>query len=159
MAWTRPASPVNAKYDLVTQGRNLRREANLPAGKKVKFVFKPAQPAVAARGRRAEAAPQRRGARNQSCQPASKGTPGVHSVLGDLYLPLEGQVDAAAEQARLTKELEKIEGEIAKAWQKLDNPNFTAKAPPHVLQEHRQRLAEWQAKRQRVIAALEALKP
>ena len=88
-----------------------------------------------------------------------KGTPGVHSVLGDLYLPLEGQVDAAAEQARLTKELEKIEGEIAKAWQKLDNPNFTAKAPPHVLQEHRQRLAEWQAKRQRVIAALEALKP
>ena len=42
-AWT-PATwtSVNAKYDLVTQGRNLRREGNIPASKKVKFVFKPA---------------------------------------------------------------------------------------------------------------------
>jgi valyl-tRNA synthetase len=149
---------VNAKYDLVTQGRNLRREANLPAGKKVKFVFKPAQPLSPLE---ADVLKLLLNAEALEINPASqppKGTPAVHSVLGDLYLPLEGQVDAAAEQARLTKELEKIEGEIAKAWQKLDNPNFTAKAPPHVLQEHRQRLAEWQAKRQRVIAALEALK-
>jgi len=150
---------VNAKYDLVTQGRNLRREANLPAGKKVKFVFKPAQPLSPLE---ADVLKLLLNAEALEINPASqppKGTPAVHSVLGDLYLPLEGQVDAAAEQARLTKELEKIEGEIAKAWQKLANPNFTAKAPPHVLQEHRQRLAEWQAKRQRVIAALEALKP
>ena len=35
---------VNAKYDLVTQGRDLRRQANLPASKKVKFLFQPAQP-------------------------------------------------------------------------------------------------------------------
>ena len=150
---------VNAKYDLVTQGRNLRREANLPAGKKVKFVFKPAQPLSPLE---ADVLKLLLNAEALEINPASqppKGTPAVHSVLGDLYLPLEGQVDAAAEQARLTKELEKIEGEIAKAWQKLENPNFTAKAPPHVLQEHRQRLAEWQAKRQRVIAALEALKP
>ena len=56
----------------------------------------------------------------------------------------------AAEKARLAKELEKIESEITKAEQKLSNPNFTSKAPPHVLQEHQQRLAEWQAKRDRV---------
>ena len=37
---------VNAKYDLVTQGRNLRREGNIPASKKVKFVFKPANHAA-----------------------------------------------------------------------------------------------------------------
>ena len=34
---------VNAKYELVTQGRNLRREGNIPASKKVKYVFKPAK--------------------------------------------------------------------------------------------------------------------
>ena len=33
---------VDAKYDLITQGRNLRREANIPASKKVKYIFKPA---------------------------------------------------------------------------------------------------------------------
>ena len=32
---------VDAKYDLVSQGRNLRREANIPANKKAKFIFKP----------------------------------------------------------------------------------------------------------------------
>ncbi len=89
-------------------------------------------------------------------QPA-KGTPTVHSELGDLYLPLEGLIDVAAEKARLKKELEKIEAEIAKAEQKLTNPNFTQKVPPHVLEEHQQRLAEWQAKRDHVKAALAAL--
>jgi valyl-tRNA synthetase len=148
---------VNAKYDLVTQGRNLRREHNLPANKKARFVFKPAS----------ELLPHDAGVFklllnaealeiDPNYQPR-KGTPTVHSDLGDLYLPLEGLVDVAAEKARLAKELEKIESEIAKAGQKLSNPNFTSKAPPHVLQEHQQRLTEWQTKRERVQKALEIL--
>src|SRR6185295_8551441 len=32
---------VDAKYELVTQGRNLRRTGNIPASKKVKFIYKP----------------------------------------------------------------------------------------------------------------------
>ena len=36
-----------------------------------------------------------------------KGTPSVHSLLGDLYLPLEGLIDVEAEKLRLTKELAK----------------------------------------------------
>jgi valyl-tRNA synthetase len=70
---------------------------------------------------------------------------------------MEGLIDVAAEKARHAKELEKIDGEITKAEQKLSNPNFTSKAPPHVLQEHQQRLAEWQAKRERIKRALDGL--
>ncbi len=33
---------VEARNELVAQGRNLRREANIPANKKVKFILKPA---------------------------------------------------------------------------------------------------------------------
>ncbi|HEV2210354.1 MAG TPA: valine--tRNA ligase [Verrucomicrobiae bacterium] len=148
---------VNAKFEIITQGRNLRREANLPAGKKVKFVFKPAGAVppqdleVMKLLLNAEAVEV-----DPNYQPP-KGTPVVHAALGELHLPLEGQVDKAAEAARLSKELKNIEAEIAKARQKLDNPNFTAKAPPHVLQEHQQRLAEWQTKRDRVKASLDAL--
>jgi valyl-tRNA synthetase len=149
---------VNAKYDLVTQGRNLRREGNIPASKKVKFVFKPAKPLLP---HDAEVLKLLLNAEALEIDPAhepKKGTPTVHSELGDLYLPLEGLIDVAAEKSRLSKELDKINSEITKAEQKLNNPNFTSKAPPHVLQEHHQRLAEWQAKRDRVTKALELLK-
>jgi valyl-tRNA synthetase len=89
-----------------------------------------------------------------------KGTLTARMELGELFLPLEGLRSAeelAAEKARVTKELEKIEAEISKVEQKLANPNFTQKVPPQVLQEHQQRLAEWQAKREQVKAALDAL--
>ena len=149
---------VDKKFELVTAGRNLRREANIPASKKVKFVLKPTgaipphDVEVLKLLLNAEALDT-----DPNYQPP-KGTPSVNSNIGDLYLPLEGQRDVAAEKARLTKELEKIETEIAKGEQKINNPNFTAKAPAHVLQEHQQRLAEWQAKRDRVKAALDQLK-
>jgi len=81
----------------------------------------------------------------------------VRAELGDLFLPLEGLIDKAAETARLKKELEKIEAEAAKVEQKLANPNFTQKVPANVLQEHQKRLADWQAKRDHVQAALAAL--
>jgi len=86
-----------------------------------------------------------------------KGTPVVHSELGDLFLPLEGLVDVAAEKARLTKELAKAEAEIAKAEQKLNNPQFVQKVPPQVLAEHQNRLAEGQQKRERILSALASL--
>ena len=76
---------------------------------------------------------------------------------GKLFMPLAGLIDTAAEKARLTKELEKIETEIAKAEQKLANPNFTQKAPPQVLEEHKKRLVEWQTKRAQARSALDAL--
>jgi myo-inositol-1(or 4)-monophosphatase len=66
-----------------------------------------------------------------------------------LFLPQEGGIDVTAERARRTKELEKIQAEIAKVEQKLANPSFTAKAPPEVLLEHQKRLADWRAKLQR----------
>jgi valyl-tRNA synthetase len=148
---------VNAKYDLVTQGRNLRRGSNIPANKKVRFVFKPANTLMP---HDAEVLKLLLNAEALDIDPnhqPKKGTPTVHSSLGELFLPLEGLSDVAAEKARLTKELDKTEGEIAKAEQKLNNPNFTSKAPPHVLQDHQQRLADWQAKRDRARKALEAL--
>ncbi|MGD0745151.1 MAG: valine--tRNA ligase [Verrucomicrobiota bacterium] len=148
---------IEARNEFVTQGRNLRREFNIQANIKVKFVLKPAghitphDTEVLKLLLNAEAVVV-----NAEFVPP-KGTPMVSSAVGELYLPLEGLVDIEAEKARLKKELAKIEAEIAKIEQKLANPNFTQKVPPKVLEEHRQRLFEWQAKRERVKIALEAL--
>jgi valyl-tRNA synthetase len=81
----------------------------------------------------------------------------VRTESGDLFLPLEGLIDVEAEKARLKRELEKIEAEAAKVEQKLANPNFAQKVPANVLQEHKQRLADWQAKREHAQSALAAL--
>jgi valyl-tRNA synthetase len=62
-----------------------------------------------------------------------------------------------AEKARLTKELEKAAAEISKVEQKLNNPQFVGKVPSNVLQEHQQRLVEWQTKYNRIKTALEEL--
>ncbi len=148
---------TDTKYDLVVKGRDLRRAGNIQAAKKVKYVFKPAQHLTPHDAEviklllNAEALEV-----NADFQPP-KGTPTVASPLGELFLPLEGLIDVAAEKIRLAKEVEKDQAEIAKVEAKLANPNFTMKVPPAVLAEHQQRLVEWQAKLAHDRAALEML--
>jgi valyl-tRNA synthetase len=148
---------TDAKYELVRQGRDLRRAGNIQAAKKVKYVFKPLQHLTP---HDAEVIKLLLNAEslevNETYQPP-KGTPVVASPLGELFLPLEGHIDPAAEKVRLSKEIEKIKAEIAKVEQKLANPNFTTKVPPAVLAEHEQRLVEWSAKLSHTQALLDAL--
>jgi valyl-tRNA synthetase len=148
---------VNAKYELVTLGRNLRRLCNLPSAKKARFVLKPA---AALAPREAESLKLLLNADplqvDASFQPP-RGTPTARSELGELYLPLAGLIDVEAERARLTKELAKCAAEVEKVQLKLNHPAFVQKVPPAVLAQHQQRLADWQAKRQQVQAALDRL--
>jgi valyl-tRNA synthetase len=148
---------VSAKYDLVTQGRNLRREFNIPTNKKVRFVFKPASPWAA---REIEVLKLLLNAdpleSNPNFEPR-QGTPRLMVSLGELYLPLEGIIDVEAEQIRLNKELAKIDAEIEKVQLKLGNPAFTEKVPPPVLEEHRNRLQQWETKKNQLQNALNSL--
>jgi valyl-tRNA synthetase len=148
---------TDTKYELVRNGRDLRRAGNIQAAKKVKYVFKPAQQLTP---HDAEVIKLLLNAEslevNADFQPP-KGTPMVNSKLGELFLPLEGLIDVAAEKIRLAKELEKIQSEIVKVEQKLANPNFTTKVPATVLAEHEQRLSDWKAKLAQVNSSLAAL--
>jgi len=148
---------MDAWFDLVGRGRNLRREFNIPANKRVRFVFRNKDPLTAE-----DAAVLRLllNAEDFDVDPSAtppKGTPSAPTELGELFLPLEGLVDVEAEKTRLTKELRKIEAELEKVQAKLGNPNFVQKVPPEVLREHQQRLTDWQARLQKVQSALEAL--
>jgi len=148
---------AEAKFELVSQGRNLRREANIPAGKKVRYVLKPAGELMR---QEVEILRLLLNAEALDVDPAfepKKGTPVIHGDLGLLFLPLEGLVDMGAEKVRLAREIEKIDLEIAKVRQKLGNVHFTSKAPPQVLHEHQLRLVDWATKRERVVASLQEL--
>jgi valyl-tRNA synthetase len=149
---------IEARNELVTQGRNLRRTANIAANKKIKFILKPVHELAAHDVEVLKLLLNAEEVEVSANYQPGKNTMTVRAELGDLFLPLEGLIDKEAETARLKKELEKIEAEAAKVEQKLANPNFTQNAPANVLQEHQQRLAEWQSKREHVKSALAALK-
>jgi valyl-tRNA synthetase len=69
----------------------------------------------------------------------------------EFFVPLEIQVDAAAERARVAKELEYAIGFRDSVNKKLGNEKFVANAKPEVLEKERQKLADAEAK----IVALE----
>jgi valyl-tRNA synthetase len=72
--------------------------------------------------------------------------PAASAVVGDLKLlvPLEGLVDLDAERTRLDKEIAKVAAEKDKSEAKL--AKFGGNVPPAVIEQERQRLADWTAK-------------
>jgi len=74
------------------------------------------------------------------------------AIVGELKLliPLAGLIDLGAEKLRLEKELKRIEGEIAKCEAKLGKESFVASAPPAIVEQEKQRLADFTA----LVAAL-----
>ena len=67
------------------------------------------------------------------------------AVVGEARLALYMEIDVAAEKARLSKEIARIEGEVAKANNKLSNEAFVAKAPPAVIDQEKKRIADFGA--------------
>ncbi len=66
-------------------------------------------------------------------------------VAGDLKIKLKVEVDAAAEAARIGKEVARLQSEIAKARAKLANASFVERAPASVVAQERERLAAFEA--------------
>ncbi|MEM8625842.1 MAG: class I tRNA ligase family protein, partial [Pseudomonadota bacterium] len=139
--------------------RSLRAEMNVPAGAQIELVLTGHSAAVAMRLLR-NAPLVKRLARLSEVAVAEEAPEGsVTFALEDcaVNLPLKGVIDVAAENARLKKEIGKLDAEIAKIEGKLSNEKFTAKAPEAVVAEQRERLATAEAEKSRLAAALDRL--
>jgi valyl-tRNA synthetase len=84
--------------------------------------------------------------------------PGARSTSRfDVHAIYEKKIDIAAERERLTKELDKIEKQLASAQARLGNEQFLSKAPPHVVEGLRKQVEELTLLRERVVAKLKEL--
>ncbi len=144
---------------LVSEVRSVRTEMNIPAGAKIPLVITGASEATVARARRHDETIQRL-ARLESIAfetAAPKGAALI--VIGEatVALPLEGVIDMGAERKRLGKEIDKAEGDRAKAVAWLANAANVAKSPEHVVELNRERVAEAADRIARLTAALKRI--
>ena len=140
--------------------RSVRAELNVPAGAKIPLLVKGAKGETLERLRIHDGLITRL-ARLSSISGAPEKLPdgAVQEVLDEasLILPLAGVIDIAAERTRLRKSLDKLDAEIGKASAKLANPAFVDRAPAHVIETERERLAEQQSTRTRLADAVARL--
>lgn len=67
------------------------------------------------------------------------------AIVGENKLLLKIEIDVAAEHARLSKEIDRLRGEIVKCEAKLGNESFVARAPAAVVEQEQKRLADFKA--------------
>jgi valyl-tRNA synthetase len=146
--------------DLISEVRSARSETNVPAGSQIPLVL--VQPSDAARGIVERWQDTIRRLARLSDVSFADAAPGSSLQLivraETAALPLEGVIDIPAERARLRKEEQKIDGDVAKIDAKLGNPDFMRRAPEEVVEEQRERRAEALARKAKVAEALRRLR-
>ncbi|NIP72603.1 MAG: valine--tRNA ligase [Gammaproteobacteria bacterium] len=75
-----------------------------------------------------------------------------------VLIPLAGLIDKEAELGRLTKEIDKLKGDMDRCEGKLANPNFVKRAPATVVKKERQRLAQMDDALAQLSAQLERIR-
>ncbi len=144
---------------VVAETRRLRSEMNLPASDRVPLLtqgdeafVESAAPLLKALARLADVQ-----ALPDSAAFAAATQAAPVAMNGELRLALHVTIDVAAEQARLGKEITRLEGEIVKAEAKLANESFVARAKPAVVDQERARLADFKQTLARLRDQLERL--
>jgi valyl-tRNA synthetase len=146
-----------AIYEAAGRMRNLKAEYKMGSRKDVRFVIKSAPGWLAEESKVLALLVGAGEITLDSAYEAAKGTPAAVTPLGEVYMPLEGLIDVAAERVRLTKEIERIQLEVKKCQGKLGNASFVERAPPEVVVQEQARLDEWRVKLQQLGEMLGAL--
>jgi valyl-tRNA synthetase len=145
--------------DLVGEIRGLRAEMNVPPSAKPPLAFVAPDAVTAERIARHRDLILTLGRVSEvgSAEAAPSGAVTFVSGGSTVALSLAGIIDLTAERARLEKEIAAFDSDIGHVNKKLGNPNFVARAAPEVVEEQRAKLAEAEAGKAKLQAALARL--
>jgi valyl-tRNA synthetase len=142
--------------DLVSEVRSIRAEMNVPPSARTPLILIGAGPATRARLARNRdrlcTLARLDSVREAEAAPAGAAQFAAGDAVG--ALSIAEFIDLAAERTRLTKAVAALDGDIARVLKKLDNPDFMAKAREDVIAENRAKLADAEADKAKIEAAL-----
>ncbi|MBT6032952.1 MAG: valine--tRNA ligase, partial [Kordiimonadaceae bacterium] len=154
------SSEMEWVIQLISEIRTARAEMNVPAGAKINMLISCTSDETNQALTR-QMTVLKRLARLENVENHDGDVPkgAISVVVGDAtyYLPLADVIDIEAENARLSKNLEKLSKEIASVSGRLNNENFVAKAPEHVIIENKKGMEEAKLKAEKIKLALERL--
>ncbi|MGA8709447.1 MAG: valine--tRNA ligase [Steroidobacteraceae bacterium] len=92
--------------------------------------------------------------------PDEAAPPAAAALVGELVLlvPMSGLIEPASELQRLEKRLQKIDQELRRSRGMLANADFVQNAPPEVVAQERQRLAERDRERHAVVRHIDQVR-
>ncbi|MEW6689795.1 MAG: valine--tRNA ligase [Pseudomonadota bacterium] len=143
---------ITLAKEVVNAGRNLRSEMKVPPKDRILF-YMTAEPsaATAIAVNSLARASELRVVKDLPRSESPVAIVGPHRLMAHI------EVDSEAERERLGREIARLEGEIAKAKTKLGNASFVERAPAHVVQQERDRLAGFEAALAKLRPQLEKL--
>ena len=147
--------------DFITTIRNLRTELGIPPSKKVQAIFVCPDSSIAGM-LDASSSDIIRLSRLSGISFAGsrEEMPGLSAAVirgQEVLISAADDLDRKAESERLTREMEKINAELAKVEKKLSNSQFLEKAPVEVVQKNRDLLNELAAQKVKLQENLERL--
>ncbi len=166
--WPEPAADLHdaeaaAEMDWVVAAissvRAIRTEVNVPAGARLPLLVKDADVTATARLERHREHVARL-ARVEAIEMVDAVPAGGVAAVVDgatLILRVGDVIDLAQERTRLTKEIKRLDGDLAKFAGKLTNPAFLAKAKAEVIEEQREREADTRRDRDRLQAVYDRI--
>ncbi len=171
--WPRPAEECHWPDAVETMGylmeitrevRNIRSNYNIPPGERLPVILRTSTPTHDAFLQTCEAyltnlaKLSRLTWGHQVVKPEMAASALVRGI--EVYVPLEGVIDLAAERGRLRRELAKVNESLERVSRKLTNTDFLGKAPAEVVSRQRATQAELQdarGKLQEGLGRIEAL--
>ncbi|MFQ5818301.1 MAG: class I tRNA ligase family protein, partial [Terriglobia bacterium] len=150
--------------EAITTVRNMRAEMKIDAKRRVPAELASTEPAVLELFRAHQEAIVRLATLSEfrlHAEPGSFAVTGTNATLRhaarfDARVPLS-DLDRAHELNRLRQEKEKLEGELARLREQLENRQFRAKAPENVVRAVERRQAEYNTQYQKLVTLLGTL--
>ncbi len=153
------AQEINWVIDMITELRSLRNDLGVPAGSKLPLTLVNAGPEIEHRAMSHEDVLKRLARLEDISMTDATPEGAVTAVIGETMsaLSVADIVDIDEARKRLDKELAQLDKDITSTEKKLSNENFVSRAPAEIVEENRERIVDWTARREKLKAARKGL--